>query len=286
MRIIILMLSGFLFLAIPCLIFAQAVKQNNNIEITRLADKIWLLKENHHFTANITLLAGPEGILLVDTGFRDAAVDLKKTVEKLSDKKVKYIISTHPNGDHVGGNSVFGKDVLIIGLKYGEDYYSRDGMKVKSFEGNYSFKFNGERIDCIPIPGGHTMGDIMVHFPDSKIACLGDEYLSESFPVVGTRGGARAQFAVRNLKKALEILPEDTKLVPGHGRVTGMEELKDYVKMIEDTIDIVRKEIDKGKSKEEIQKADVLAAYGQWGKFFSFITKDTWIRDIYDSYAK
>ena len=107
----------------------------------------------------------------------------------------------------------------------------------------------------------------------AQTAYLGDIYLSESFPLIGIKSGARAQILVKNFKKILSILPEDTRLIPGHGRETTIDDLKNYIDMVETTIRIVRKEMEAGKSLEEIQNTDVLKDWGEWGTFFEFITK-------------
>jgi hypothetical protein len=61
---------------------------------------------------------------------------------------------------------------------------------------------------------------------------------------------------------------------------------KNYIDMVETTIGIVRKEMAAGKSLKEIQNADVLKDWGDWAAFFEFITKESWIKDIYLCYSK
>jgi len=265
---------------------SQTIYSNNNVEVTNLTDKTYLLRETIYFTANIVALTGPDGILLLDTGFKHASADLVDAVKYLKSGKVKFIINSHPHGDHIGANSSFGKDVRIIGHKDCEDSFSGDGLKAITFKKEHSFTFNNEEINCIALPGGHSPCDIIIHLPTSKIAYLGDMYLSESFPLIAIGSGARAQTLFKNLKHTLSVLPEDTRLISGHGKVTTMEDLKNYIEMVETTIGIVRKEMTAGKSLEEIQKADVLKNWSEWGKFFEFITKDSWIEDIFLSYTE
>jgi hypothetical protein len=54
-----------------------------------------------------------------------------------------------------------------------------------------------------------------------------------------------------------------------------------YIGMLEKTISVVREEMKSGKSLEQIKNANILEEWSECGKFFSFITKDTWIEQIY-----
>jgi glyoxylase-like metal-dependent hydrolase (beta-lactamase superfamily II) len=54
---------------------------------------------------NITLQAGKDGALLVDSMFAPLASKIAAEVTKLTNKPIQYIIDTHVHGDHVGGNA-------------------------------------------------------------------------------------------------------------------------------------------------------------------------------------
>lgn len=286
MRKILAFLTVFIFLSHIENSVSQIIYSNKNVEVTNLTDKIYLLRETIYFTANIIAFAGPDGIILFDTGFREAADDLVDAVKHIKSEKVEFIINSHAHGDHVGANSFFGKDATIIGHEKCKESFTKGGLKVISFEKEYSFTFNEKEIKCIAYPGGHSPCDIVIYIPELKIAYLGDIYLSESFPLIGIGSGARAQILVKNLKKILSIFSEDTRLIPGHGRVTTIDDYKNYIDMVETTIEIVRKEMETGKSLEEIQNSDVLKDWGKWGAFFEFITKESWIEDVFISYSE
>ena len=130
-------------------------------------------------------------------------------------------------------------------------------------------------LNCRAYPGGHTSCDIIVYAPKLKIAYLGDIYFSESFPRIDIESGSKAQVLLKHLKKIHSILPHDTRIIPGHGRVTTMDELKIYIDMVESTMKIIKDEMDKGKSLKEIQDADVLKDWSEWGTFFTMINKNS-----------
>jgi glyoxylase-like metal-dependent hydrolase (beta-lactamase superfamily II) len=263
--------------------FGQQIYTNDNVEITNLDNNLFLLKETTWFTANILAITGEDGILLMDTGLKDVSDDLADAIQFLG-KDVSIIINSHHHPDHIGGNEAFGTGLKIIGHKECKDKLPSEGFEIIAIDEEYTFDFSSHEVICIPFPGGHSQCDMIVYIPDLKITYLGDLYLSESFPLVIIEVGSKAQTVVDNLKEILDIVSEDTRLFAGHGKETTTADLEEYIKMLETTIDIVRAEMNSGNSLEEIMDADLLKDFGQWGKFFDFITKETWIEQIYLSY--
>jgi len=63
---------------------------------------------------NITVQAGNEGVLLVDTSFEQMSDKVVAAIRNLSDKPIRYIINTHAHPDHVGGNAPIAKLGMTI----------------------------------------------------------------------------------------------------------------------------------------------------------------------------
>src|SRR5581483_10358364 len=55
--------------------------------------------------ANITLQAGEQGRLLVDTGTEAMADKVIAAIDKVSKRPLRYIINTTDGADHIGGNA-------------------------------------------------------------------------------------------------------------------------------------------------------------------------------------
>src|SRR6187431_2112912 len=74
------------------------------IKATDLGNRTWMLEGNG---GNITVIAGDDGVILVDTQFAPLHDKIVAAVKTLSDQPIRYVINTHLHGDHTGGNTGF-----------------------------------------------------------------------------------------------------------------------------------------------------------------------------------
>lgn len=268
----------------------KAETQDNTASVIKITKNISRITLQFGLRPNTAALTGADGILLVDTGHKDVADELVSTVKELDNGAIKYIINTHLHGDHAGGNEIAGKDAEIINLNNLSQYVSKGvisqgaeelkGKSGKSFGKFYILNFNGEQIKLIPYPGVHSSTDLLIYFSSSGVAHMGDLLLTQSFPAVGPNVQKYMVF----LEEIIDFFPSDTKFIAGHGREYGMDDLKEYQKMLLTTITIVREEMKKGKSVEETKSANVLERWKDWGIFLEFLNTDYWIDAIYRSY--
>ena len=117
---------------------------------------------------------------------------------------------------------------------------------------------------------------------------LGDVIVADSFPVIWLDyyedvGVARL---VANLERIIGMFLDDATFISSHGRDYTKNDLKEYYKMVTETISIVTKAIDKGKTLEQILIDDILKDYRHYdNKRFEFINADFWIETIYKDYT-
>jgi 7,8-dihydropterin-6-yl-methyl-4-(beta-D-ribofuranosyl)aminobenzene 5'-phosphate synthase len=251
--------------------------------IDRLTERVHRIVVDGKFPANVLVLQGEDGCLLVDTGFENTRGDLDRALARLRAKPVHTIINTHPHPDHSSGNAILQRDGVVFAHAAASDFLDRYPNCVPIDEPT-TIEVAGDTIHLLPFPLGHSGADLAIHFERAKVLCLGDLYLSESFPAVDLEAGSVASL-LENLERVLEIFPSDVQVVPGHGRVTTMAELAIYVDRMKDTVAIVRRELATGKGVPRILRERPLQDYHAWGTFFSFIDEDRWIQRIADSYA-
>ena len=86
---------------------------------------------------------------------------------------------------------------------------------------------------------------------------------------------------VDHREKVLATVPVDAKVIPGHGGLSTVADLKPYVAMLKDAQARIEKGIREGKSAEDLKKEKVLAGYESWGGAGKFITTDKFIDTLY-----
>lgn len=285
----------YLIAILTCIFLASSTasaKEIENAAVFQLSENIYRVTFPYSLRTNIGVSTGPDGILLVDTGFKETAEALNAVIHKLGQGDVVYIINTHLHGDHISGNWVCGKNATLVDFENLEECMSYgfvfpgngdlEGRLTDAFGTYYSINFNGEKVQLIPCPGMHSEADLLVHFSKSGVVHMGDLLLSQSFPAVGSRAKEYMDF----LDKIVDIFPPGTKFIAGHGRDYTMNDLKDYRRMLQTTIGVVQREVEAGKSLEQIQKAQILKKWESWGDFLNFLNCDTWIESIFTSYPE
>jgi glyoxylase-like metal-dependent hydrolase (beta-lactamase superfamily II) len=244
---------------------------------------------------NIGVSAGKDGILMIDDQFERLADKIKAALKELGSDKPKYLINTHWHGDHTGGNVVFGADSIIIAHANVRTRLSTPnsggrefkplapvGLPVITYNEGLSIHFNGEEVRAVHYPNGHTDGDTVLFFTTSNVVHLGDNFFAGRFPFVDMNSGGSVDGLARNIGELIKVIPADAKIIPGHGAISSVADLKTYHQMLVETTSIVREKM-KTKSLDEIKKEGFPEKYKDWGT--GFIKTDGWIETIHKSYS-
>jgi glyoxylase-like metal-dependent hydrolase (beta-lactamase superfamily II) len=270
-------------------------QQDIKVKTTKLNDKIYLLQGRG---GNIGASVGTDGILLIDDDYKNISDKLKVALRELGSEKPKIIFNTHWHGDHTEGNFALGKDSIIIAhsnvrLRLSQinsvfgtktEPYPENALPIITYEQSMSVYFNGEEIKAIHYPNGHTDGDTVVFFTKSNVVHLGDKFFANRFPFVDLENGGSVQGLSKNIDQLIQKIPADAKIIPGHGPICTIDDLKNYYQMLSVTSEVVQDGISKKKTLDEIIKAGLPEKYKSWGE--GFIKTDFWITTIYKSLRK
>ncbi len=267
--------------------FVPAAQQDfSKVEIktSKVAGNVSMLEGSG---GNIGVSTGPDGTLIVDDQFKELADKIKTALKALSNGQLKFLVNTHHHGDHTGGNEIFGKDTLIVAhANTHKRLQSRpkEAQPVFTYDKFASIHFNGEEIQLMYFTSGHTDNDTIVYFTKSNVAHFGDTFSPGRFPFVDLGGGGDVEGLIMSLSEAIKRLPADVKVIPGHGPVLTLEDVKGYRDMIADTADIVRKQMAAGKTMEQIKAQGMPEKYKDLGT--GFVKTETWVQVIYNSLSK
>jgi glyoxylase-like metal-dependent hydrolase (beta-lactamase superfamily II) len=275
---------------------AIAQQDMSDVEITAtyVAGNVYMLQGRG---GNIGVSVGPDGALLVDDQFAPLADKIRAALAGMVEGEIdlKFVLNTHWHGDHTGGNIAFGPEAPIIAhANVRERLATRQeralgviepsppkALPVITFGDSVSIHFNGEEIRAIHLPHGHTDGDAVVYFSGSNVVHMGDDFFSGRFPFVDLSSGGSVQGLVVAVRGVLERLPPDVKIIPGHGPLSGREDLEAYLEMVEESLALVSVGIEAGKSLKELQAAGMPDQWADWGG--GFINSDRWIEILYRS---
>lgn len=244
---------------------------------------------------NIGVSAGEDGILIVDDQFAPLADKIRAALAAISPGDLEFVVNTHFHFDHTGGNAIFGKEALIVAhtnvrkrLAEGAGVRGRpaepapkEALPVVTYDDGVSIHFNGEEIMIGHLTGGHTDGDSYIYFTDSNVMHLGDQFFAGRFPFVDTGNGGNAVGLRDSIGEVLEHLPADAKVIPGHGPLSSVDDLKTYHRMLTECVATVKAGKDAGKSVEEIQAGGLPDEWKGWGS--GFINESVFITSIFES---
>ena len=291
MKVFLLVIVSLLFAATAS---AQTDFSKVQMKATKVAGNVWMLEGAG---GNIGVSVGDDGLLIVDDQFAPLADKIRAALKGIADKKLHFILNTHWHGDHTGGNVVFGPEATIIAhdnvrKRLATEQKStvfntttppspKEALPVITFDQTLTVHFNGEDIRAIHYPKGHTDGDSVIFFSASNVVHLGDDFFAGRFPFVDLESGGSVEGLVKNIGELITKIPADAKLIPGHGPISTLDDLKSYHRMLQQTTEIVRGKISAGKTLDQIKSEGLPAEWAPWGT--GFIKTDRWVETIYKS---
>ena len=275
--------------------FGDTGQQDIQVKTQKVSGNVYMLQGRG---GNIGALVGMEGILLVDDDYKVVSDKLRDALKELGSATPKFILNTHWHGDHTEGNQVFGKDSIIVAhinvrkrlmdppVVFGQHTpaYPSFALPIVTYTQSITLHMNGEEIRAVHYPNGHTDGDTVVFFVNSNVVHLGDDFFAGRFPFVDLDSGGSVQGLINNLGHLITEIPAGAKLIPGHGQLSTLDDLKAFRQALVETSDIVQQAMKQNKTLDEIKKAGLPEKYKEWGS--GFIKTDAWIETIYKSYSK
>ena len=261
-------------------------------EVLKLSETLFELRVDIGYVVKVLASIGPDGVLLVDTGLQENGKDLLATLRKLGGGEPKIVILSHSHEEHWAGNRVLGPGPLYIGhenmrkrLQSGPFLFLElpEGILPRlTVKDEMSVFFNGEEIRIRSFAGAHDNSDLVVWFTKSKAAFVGALVTALKLPTVdGTTGDIRRYPEIT--RHVLDFLPEDVKLIPGHGEDATHAQGLQFLEMLEKTAALVKAEIAKGRDLDTLTKEDLLKDWQSWE--VSYSNRAYWLRALYEGYS-
>ncbi len=250
-------------------VHAQRDFSNVEIETIRVAGGVYMLVGSG---GNIGLSVGEDGPFVVDDQFAPLTEKILAAIAEVSDGEVRFVLNTHWHFDHTGGNENFGEaGALIVAhdnvrLRMSVDQFMEAfdravpaappiALPVITFAEGVNFRWNGETIRVVHVENAHTDGDAIVVFEDANVVHMGDTYFNGSYPFIDVQAGGGIEGVIAAADRVLQRADSQTKIIPGHGALSGPEELRAYRDMLITVRDRIRMMINDGMSVDEVVTA-------------------------------
>lgn len=249
---------------------------------TKLRGNITILEGSG---GNISILNGPDGLLMVDAGIGVSKPNVLAAIKNISSKPLKYLINTHWHFDHADGNLWIKQEgATIIAHENTRKYLAAEtrvddwdytfpaapaeALPSKTFKDNKTITFNKEKIQMKGYNPSHTDSDISVYFPKADVLVVGDTWWNGYYPFIDYNTGGSIAGMIQATKENLARVSNKTIIVPGHGPMGNKKELTEFKDMLENIHKKVAGLKKQGKTLEEVVAAKPTADYdAKWGGF-------------------
>ncbi len=224
-------------------------------------------------------IMGDKGVLLIDTMLNKRLnQQVKNLIRKETGKPILYAVNTSYHGDHSYGNMYLSKDTKIIqhinAKAYIKEHFKADTeFMIQNFGKDRGIEEIVPRTGDLLIPAGERMivdlggksveiidfgfaqtgGDLFVWEPNSKVMWTGNPIITIKPSLPWLLDGHLIE-TLETLTKVYEFLPEDARVVPGHGPVMEREDIKWHIDYLMAVKKQVQEAIDKGLTLEETVK--------------------------------
>lgn len=232
-------------------VLAQSRSQDGaDIEVIQVRPNVYMIAGAG---ANITVHIGSEGAILVDTGSAQLADKALAAIEKLTSQRIRYIINTGADADHVGGNEKLSRAGLTLfpyngggGFGIGDAVANSGAAAIlahdnvnqrmsapsgqqspfptaawptETFTGRgKSLYLNNDGIQVMYQPAAHSDADSIVFFRRADVIATGEIFDMTRFPVIDVENGGSIQGEVEALNRLVDLAIPAVPLVWMEGR--------------------------------------------------------------------
>jgi cyclase len=255
--------------------------------VERLTDNMSVVSASD---SNIVVLAGSDGLFLVNGTRAERTADLMKFLdEEFKGQRIHTVFNTCWHFDRTGSNDSFRKSgariiahentKLWIGADFYSDWENRrykprpaEALPNETFYTNGKMTFGKEHIEYGYMAQAHTDGDIFVFFPDQNVLVAGDILAVGHYPILDYVTGGWIGGLQNANQSLLKVANADTKIIPGAGPVQTRADLQAQTDMCNTMRDRLVKLMRQGMGPQDMIAAEPTKEFdAKWGNPELFI---------------
>ena len=248
---------------------------------------------------NILVLVQPDGVVVVDSGLREARPQIQGALATLSSQFPASLINTHWHVDHTDGNEWMHERGATITAQRNtarrlstpqETAAMHQSVPAAAVGARPTDIFDTEaqrRLGSVNIAlkyyePAHTDGDISVHLLEPDVVHVGDIWYNGFYPLIDYSSGGRIDGMIKAVELTLKRVTATTMIVPGHGPLGTREQLEGWLEMLTGVREIVATLKRQGKTLDEVLQSKPTARYD--GKFIArAIPVDVFVACVYQT---
>ncbi|CAK8713875.1 Beta-lactamase [Candidatus Electrothrix laxa] len=237
-------------------------------------------------------IVGEKGVLVIDTMLNERLFkQVQELVRSVTDAPIRYAINTSYHGDHSYGNMYLPAETTIIqhlqtkayvdkhfkadtefmivnfGKERGiEKIVPRTGDILVNPGGRLQLDLGGKIVEVMDFGFAQTGGDLFIWEPESKVMWTGNA-IAASQPALPWLLDGHLLETLTTFQKVFEFLPQDARVVPGHGHVIGREGLRWHIDYLTAVKNGVKKAVDEGFTLEQTVERVTLPEFGGYALF-------------------
>jgi glyoxylase-like metal-dependent hydrolase (beta-lactamase superfamily II) len=153
-----------------------------------------------------------------------------------------------------------------------------------TFDREVRMYLGGKEIQVFHVKRGHTDGDSIIYFPQEKIVHMGDLFFNKVVPFIDRDHGASTVEWMETIDAVVARVDPSSQVIPGHGQVTTVAELKAFKQYFADLRAAVKQAVDAGKTREQATKEVQLTQYSQFNGYAQRFASNVGV--VYDELKK
>ncbi|MBN1273767.1 MAG: MBL fold metallo-hydrolase [Candidatus Aminicenantes bacterium] len=234
-------------------------QEPNPVTIHKIRGNIYELRGGSG--ANSACMVTEKGIFVFDAKMDvESAQAMKKKIREVSDIPVTDIILTHSDGDHIQGLPGFPQGLTIISHRntrqhidqYNSENKANLPLPSMTFTESLTIHSGETAFELYYYGPAHTNGDIIIYFPQEKVAILGDLYFKNRDPLIHMHKNG-SSFGLAHALEQILALDADIFL-SGHSEPAAREDIQEYYQALKEKQKKVKDLVEAGKSLDDVKK--------------------------------
>ncbi len=283
-----------LLLALPA--WAQRDFSQVEIQTIPVSENLYMLVGAG---GNIGVSVGDDGAFVIDDQYAPLTDKIVAAIGALTDQPIRFVVNTHWHGDHTGGNENMGaRGAIIVAhenvrARMSEEQFLEvfndrvppappGALPIVTFSDMVTFHWNGDDIEVFHVDPAHTDGDAIIYFPKANAVHMGDTYFNGFYPFIDASTGGSIDGVIEAADIVLDMVDDETKIIPGHGPLSNKAELQAYRDLLDNVRSRMQMLLEEGMTRDEViatkPTADLDAAWGG-----GFMQPDVWVGIVFDS---